>query len=152
MREKKLINVEHELRNLNVYKAKIENLKLLLIDKKSASMPPGTGIEPSTIDYADPTGEEAAKQTDIKRQIDFLAAKVLQIENALHILDEEEYELIDLRYLRIHRMSNEGVALHCHISRSQFYAVRDRALEKIASCIPVISEKREDSITYRHKH
>ena len=122
--------VEHELKNLAGYRARLEQLKLDLIDRGATPVIAIRGNFPS-----DPTGIRVSKELEIKDKMEVLKIRIKRIEIAVDSLIKPEYDLIELRYLMGVGYNNSEVMDKLGVSPRNYYYIRNRAFEKIASIL-----------------
>lgn len=125
----------YELTHLAEHKAKLEQLKLDLVDKsnrESASSPPD-GSRSSL--PGDPTGSSAIREVSIEDQIKDLTVRIKRVEIALDALSTWQRKIIELRYIDKACYSNEEVVDILKVSRRCYYNNRNKALDRLTSMV-----------------
>ena len=125
----------YELTHLAEHKARLEQLKLDLVDKsnrESASSPPD-GSRSSL--PGDPTCSEAIREVSIEEQIQDLVVRIKRVEIALDALSTWQRRIIELRYIDKACYSNEEVVDILKVSRRCYYNNRNKALDRLTSMV-----------------
>ena len=123
-----------ELKMLTLYQARLENLNNQLKDwhyRHDKAMDPELV---STINYSDPTGEDAVRFAETKKQIRELDKKIRAVQTALSVLTAIEREIITNCYISKYPPSVTAETMRLNISRTTYFRIKTKALKKMAAC------------------
>lgn len=121
-----------ELKNLNDYKARLEQLRLDLIDsnKESASSSEGRSNLPG-----DPTGSAAIREVSIAYEISHIEIKIKKIEVAIASLIKLQQDVIYLTYIDKAAYSVQEIIAQLNISKKHYYNLKIRAIDRMIRVI-----------------
>lgn len=125
----------YELTHLSEHKARLEQLKLDLVDKNnrgSASSPPD-GSRSSL--PGDPTCREAIREVSIEEQIQDLVVRIKRVEIALDALRGIKRKIIDLRYIDRACYNDNEVMDMLNVCRKWYYDNRNNAIYEMINMV-----------------
>lgn len=130
--------VEYELYSYRAYKAAISELEQDLKEVITYSSPSPSDFIPSRTGPGDPVSLTALRTMVIEEKIRDKAWRIRKIEAGLSLLNSDERDLLERKYLCGIEFTNEQIIVQMCYNRNYFYKLRNDIIYKFAIVFGVL--------------